>query len=221
MPYISKRVRRERREKEELVENAIIILFMHFTHSMVLTPQQFNAVIMALGEGLIPVNQDRPVLVQTNPIEEMEDLFFESKFRFTKQEVGEMVALMDLPHHIVLPMGVHLLRHNYASGGVVSFSISNNSIVNGNLLWTKSRKLSRIFNNRITYLLEKYKDRLLLDLGLIDGRKNLYCQAIRNMCGELLVHCFGFIDSYFTYEMLQTNYISGGSVQCAQERPWA
>ena len=106
-----------------------------------------------------------------------------------------MVALMDLPHHIVLPMGVHLLRHNYASGGVVSFSISNNSIVNVNLLWTKSRKLSRIFNNRITYLLEKYKDRLLLDLGLIDGHKNLYCQAISNMCGELLVHCFGFIDA--------------------------
>ena len=71
---------------------------------MILAPPQFNAVIMALGEGLIPVNQDRPVLVQTNPIEEMEDLFFESKFRFTKQEVGEMVALMDLPHHIVLPM---------------------------------------------------------------------------------------------------------------------
>ena len=59
MTYISKRVRRERRENAELVENAIIILFMHFTHSMVLSPEQFNAVVMAL----ISVNQERPFLV--------------------------------------------------------------------------------------------------------------------------------------------------------------
>ena len=154
MPYISKHVRRERREKEELVENAIIILFMHFTHSMVLTPRQFNAVVMALGEGLIPVNQDRPVLVQTNPIEEMEDLLFESKFRFTKQEVGAMVALMDLPHRIV-----HLLWHNYASGGVVSFSISTTLLSMETYFGQKADKLSRIFNNGITYLFQKYKDR--------------------------------------------------------------
>ena len=105
MIYISKHACREHREKEVLVENAIIILFMHFTYSMVLAPQQFNAVIMALGEGLIPMYQDRPVLVQTNPIEDMEDLLFESKFRFTKQEVciGVMVVLMQLPDRIVLP----------------------------------------------------------------------------------------------------------------------
>ena len=103
MTYISKRVRRERRENAELVENAIIILFMHFTHSMVLSPEQFNAVVMALGEGLISVNQERPLLVQTNPIEDMEDLLFENKLRFTKQEVGVMIVLMQLPDRIVLP----------------------------------------------------------------------------------------------------------------------
>ena len=51
MPYISKRVRRERREKQELVEHVIIILLMHFTHSLVLTQEQFNTVIAAIGEG--------------------------------------------------------------------------------------------------------------------------------------------------------------------------
>ena len=101
---------------------------------------------MALGEGLIPVKQDIPVLVQTNTIEEMEDLLFESKFRFTKQEVGGMVALMDLPQRMVLP------REYTCSGttmlGVVLFSISNNSFVNGNLLWTKSRKIIKNFQQR-------------------------------------------------------------------------
>ena len=76
MAYISKRVRREHREKEELVENAIIILCTHFTHSIVVTSQQFNVVVMTLGKSLIPVNQDIPVLVQTYPVEKME-VFFE------------------------------------------------------------------------------------------------------------------------------------------------
>ena len=58
---------------------------------------------MALGEGLIPMNQEIPFLVQTNPIEEMEDLLFDAKFRFPKQEVGAMVALMELPDRIDLP----------------------------------------------------------------------------------------------------------------------
>ena len=195
MTYISKRVRRERREKAELVENAIIILFMHFTHSMVLSPEQFNAVVMALGEGLISVNQERPLLVQTNPIEDMEDLLFESKFRFTKQEVGVMVGLMQLPDRIVLP-------RNYTCSGttmllVVLFRLASPTTLLSmeTYFGQKLEKISRIFNNGIAYLFQKYNDRLLLDLGIIDGRKDLYCQAISNMCGQLLLRCFGFIDA--------------------------
>ena len=75
MPYISKRVRRERREKQELVEHGIIILLMHFTHSLVLTQEQFNTVIAAIGEGLIPVPQQRPPLLPKNPFEDTDELY--------------------------------------------------------------------------------------------------------------------------------------------------
>ena len=73
MPYISKRVR-ERREKQELVEHGIIILLMHFTHSLVETQEQFNTVIAAIGEGLISVPQQRPPLLPKNPVEDMDEL---------------------------------------------------------------------------------------------------------------------------------------------------
>ena len=72
--HISKRVRRERREKQELVEHGIIILLMHFTHSLVLTQEQFNTVIAAIGEGLIPVPQQRPPLLPKNPVEDTDEL---------------------------------------------------------------------------------------------------------------------------------------------------
>ena len=65
--HISKRVRRERREKQELVEHGIIILLMHSTHSLVLTQEQFSTVIAAIGEGLIPVPQQRPPLLPKKP----------------------------------------------------------------------------------------------------------------------------------------------------------
>ena len=90
MTYISKRVRRERRENAELVENAIIILFMHFTHSMVLSPEQFNAVVLFC-------------LAYPTTLLSMETYF------------GQ-----------------------------------------------KLEKISRIFNNGIVYLFQKYNDRLLL-----------------------------------------------------------
>ena len=102
---------------------------------------------------------------------------------------------MDLPHRIVLP------REYTCSGTTMLLVVLLRLAYPTTLLsmetyfGQKAEKFSRIFNNGITYLFEKYKDRLLLDLGLIDGRKNLYCQAISNMCGELLVHCFGFIDT--------------------------
>ena len=74
MHYIPKHVQRERKEKQELVEHGIIILLMHFTHSLVLTQQQFNTGIAAIGEGLIPVPQQRPPLLPKNPVEDIDEL---------------------------------------------------------------------------------------------------------------------------------------------------
>ena len=53
-----------RRAKQELVEHGIIILFVHFTHSLVLTQEQFSTVIAAIGEGLIPVPQQPKTLLK-------------------------------------------------------------------------------------------------------------------------------------------------------------
>ena len=47
---------------------------MHFTHSLVLTQEQFNTVIAAIGEGLIPVPQQRPPLLSKNPVEDTDEL---------------------------------------------------------------------------------------------------------------------------------------------------
>ena len=91
-------------------ESGIIILLMHFTHSLVLTQEQFNRVIVAIREGLIPVPQQRPPLITKNPVEDMDDLLFESKFRFSKPELEQLVALMDLPERIVQPFTIFL--HN-------------------------------------------------------------------------------------------------------------
>ena len=44
---------------------------MHYMHSLVLTQEQFNTVIAAIGEGLIPVPQQRPPLLPTHPVEDM------------------------------------------------------------------------------------------------------------------------------------------------------
>ena len=71
---------------------------------MVLTQEQFNRVIVAIGERLIPVPQKRPSLIPKNPVEDMGDLLFESKFRFSKPELQQLIALMDLPERIVLPI---------------------------------------------------------------------------------------------------------------------
>ena len=74
MPYISKRVRRERREKQEFVEHGIIILLMHFTHSLVLTQEQFNTVIAANWGRVNSCPQQRPPLLLKNPVEDMDEL---------------------------------------------------------------------------------------------------------------------------------------------------
>ena len=63
-------------------------------NSLVLTQQQFNTVIAAIGEGLIPAPQQRPPLLPQNPVEDMDDLLFESKFRFSKPELEWLVTLI-------------------------------------------------------------------------------------------------------------------------------
>ena len=92
MPYISKRVRSERREKKDVVRTGILILMLHFTRSMVLNEEQFHTVLLAIAEGLVPVPQERPPLPPKNPFEDMDDLLFESKFRFTKEEIVVLVT---------------------------------------------------------------------------------------------------------------------------------
>ena len=81
-------------------------------NSLVLTQEQFNTVIAAIGEGLIPVPhwQLRPPLLPKNPVEDMDDLLFESKFRFSKPELEQLVALMVLPVLEVLEIVACLLN---------------------------------------------------------------------------------------------------------------
>ena len=56
-------------------------------NSLVLTQEQFNTVIAAIGEGVIAVPQQRPPLLPKHPVEDMDDILFESKFRFSKPEL--------------------------------------------------------------------------------------------------------------------------------------
>ena len=43
-------------------------------NSLVLTQEQFNTVIAAIGEGLIPVPQQRPPRLPKNPVEDIDEL---------------------------------------------------------------------------------------------------------------------------------------------------
>ena len=78
MPNATKRVKLERADKKELVETAVLLLGLHFTRNFVLTPEQFQLVVVALGEAVLPVSQERPPLLPANPFEDMDDLYFET-----------------------------------------------------------------------------------------------------------------------------------------------
>ena len=68
-----------------------------------MTPEQFQLVVVALGEAVLPVSQERPPLLPANPFEDMDDLYFETKFRYTKKEVCAVVNCLNLPEKVVLP----------------------------------------------------------------------------------------------------------------------
>ena len=61
----------------------------------------------------------------------------------------------------------------------------------------KLERISRIYNNGIAYLFDKYRNRLALDVGLLLAQKDLYCESISNKCGHLVDRCLGFIDASF------------------------
>ena len=102
---------------------------------------------------------------------------------------------MDLPERIVLPT-------EYVTSGatmllIVLFRLSypTTLLAMETSFGIKLEKISRIFNNGLAFLFNKYKDRLTLDVNMIQSRIDMYCQAISDKCGHLLGHCLGFIDA--------------------------
>ena len=188
MPNATKRVKLERADKKQLVETAVLLLGLHFTRNFV---------------------QERPPLLPANPFEDMDDLYFETKFRYTKEEVWTVVNCLNLPEKVVLPKEYTCTGTTMLLVVLFRLSFPTTLLFMERVFGIKIEKLSRIFNNGIAYLHDKFRAKLNLDV---------YYLGISDKCGNLLEHCMGFIDAMRM--RFCRPIVSRGSVQRAQKSTW-
>ena len=106
-----------------------------------------------------------------------------------------MVNCLNLPEKVVLPKEYTCTGTTMLLVELFRLPFPTTLLFMERVFGIKIEKLSRIFNNGIAYLHDKFRAKLNLDVGLLHARKDVYSLGISDKCGNLLQHCMGFIDA--------------------------